>query len=435
MKYYLAIDIGASSGRHIIGYYNKKGLIETDEVYRFKNENKLIDGHLVWDIDNLFFEVKEGIKEAFKKYPTIESMSIDTWAVDYVLLNNDEVIYPCYAYRDTRTNEFINLVHEIIPFKKLYEITGIQFQEFNTIYQLYYDKIKGRLENATDYLMIPEYLMYKLTGVKMHEYTNASTTGLLDASTNDYSSYIIDALGLKKELFKELYKPKTLLGKFKQEIIDEVNGNTNVVFCATHDTASAVEGIPFKKNAPYISSGTWSLLGLKIDKAITSYDAMDANYSNEYGKDYIRFQKNIMGLWITQCLRKEFDDMDFVEMANIGRVNTFPGIFDVNDSRFLSPKSMSKEIINYFKDIGCAIPKTKEDIIGTTYRSLAYSYKIALNELERIVKKKFNTLYIVGGGAKNKLMNELTEEYTKKEIISIPIEATAIGNLKVQMEN
>lgn len=432
MKYYLAIDIGASSGRHIIGYIENNEL-KTIEIYRFPNGVLKEDGHLIWDIDNLLGNVKIGIKKALEQYPTIESMSIDTWGVDYVLMDNDKEILPCYAYRDIRTKAIVSKVHSLIPFERLYELTGTQFQEFNTIYQLYSDKFLERLDKATSFLHIPEYLMYKLTGKMVHEYTNASTTGLLDGNTNDYSKVIIDKLGLNKNLFTKLEKPGFILGDFKEDIQKEVNGNIKVKLCPTHDTASAVEGIKMTKNAPYISSGTWSLLGIKTNKVINSQEAREANYSNEYGPNYIRFQKNIMGLWIIQGLAKQMN-LDFPTMVKMARESKYDKIFDVNDNAFLSSLDMKNEIINWFKNKNIEAPHSDSDIINTTYRSLAYSYKVALDELEDIVKQKYSSIYIVGGGAKNQYLNELTEIFTKHKVIALPIEATAIGNLLSQME-
>ena len=426
MKYYLAIDIGASSGRHIIGY-KENGVLKLDEVYRFKNGVKEVANHLQWDIASLFNEVKNGIKIALKKYKAIESMSIDTWGVDYVLMNNEKEILPCYAYRDKRTKKVIEEVHSLISFEKLYEITGSQFQ-------LYDDKKNNRLCKATDFLFIPEYLMYKLTGVKKHEYTNASTTGMMDKDTNSYSTKIIEKLGFDKNLFKELYKQGEIVGNFTKKVQEEVKGNILVKLCSTHDTASAVEGIQMQENAPYISSGTWSLLGIKEDHVITSKEAMEANYSNEYGPTYIRFQKNIMGLWIIQGLAKQMN-LDFVTMVNMAKESKYNELFDVNDSCFLSSLDMKNEITNWFVNKKINPPIENKDIINATYRSLAYSYRIALDELENITNKKYDSLYIVGGGAKNTYLNELTKEFTKKNVIALPIEATAIGNLISQMED
>lgn len=430
-KYYLAIDIGASSGRHIVGW-KEDGVLKTEELYRFPNGVKKVDGRLTWDVEALFQEVKTGVKKTLEKYPEVQSMAIDTWGVDYCLLDGDTPIYPVYAYRDSRTKGAVDKVHEKIPFSRLYEITGSQFQEFNTIYQLYEDKLSGRLERATDFLYIPEYLTYRLTGVKSHEYTNASTSGMLDARTNDYSKEIIEGLGFSKTLFKPLSKPKTVVGDFLDEVKKEVGGSIKVVLCPSHDTASAVEGIPMQENAPYVSSGTWSLLGIKVEKAITSKEALKANYSNEYGPNYIRFQKNIMGLWIIQCLAKQYA-FDFPTMVEKAKESDFTELFCVNDERFFAAADMQKEIVEWYKEGGREAPKTQSDVIAATYRSLAYSYKVAMEELEKITGKTYRYLYIVGGGAKNKYLNELTALYTGKEIVALPIEATAIGNLLTQM--
>lgn len=431
---YLAIDIGASSGRHIIGYKNEKGEMILEEVYRFNNQMTECEGHLTWDIDYIFKEVKNGIRIALKKYPNIKTMSIDTWGVDYVLINGDKTIYPVFAYRDNRTNDVISKVHNIISFDKLYDVTGIQFQPFNTIYQLYCDKINGRLNEVTDFLYIPEYLIYKLTGKKTHELTMASTSGLLDKHTKAYSEEIISALGLNKSLFNKLDEPKTLISNFTLDVANEVGGNIDVLLCATHDTASAVEGIDMTENSPYISSGTWSLLGIKQLSVNNSKKAQNANYSNEYGPNYIRLQKNIMGLWIIQNLSKELK-LDFNAMIDLSKKSSFDMIFDVNDNAFLNTKNMKNEIINWFK-VHKGIDKlTNEDIINSCYHSLAYSYKQSLNELEDITGTIYKKIYIVGGGAKNEYLNYLTGKYTGKEIISYPIEMTAFGNIKVQMES
>ena len=258
MKYYLAIDIGASSGRHIVGW-TENGELQTKEVYRFPNGVTERDGHLTWDIDALETHVKTGIDEALKEYPRIESLSIDTWGVDYVLLKGDAPILPCYAYRDGRTEAVIEKAHEKMPFAELYRRTGIQFQPFNTLYQLYADKLAGRLEQATDFLLMPEYLLYRLCGVKSHEYTNATTGGMVSAVTGEYDAEIIEALGLPKQLFKPLQQPGAIIGEYK---------GIRVMLCATHDTGSAVEGIPMEGDQLYISSGTWSLLGVKVPRPI-----------------------------------------------------------------------------------------------------------------------------------------------------------------------
>lgn len=426
MKYYLAIDIGASSGRHIIGW-REGDEIKTKEVYRFPNGVTKQDGHLVWDIECLYNSVLAGIREAFRLYPQIESLSIDTWGVDYVLLDGDKAILPVYAYRDSRTEAVIPKVHEIISFSELYSKVGCQFQPFNSIYQLYDDKLNGRLDRATDMLMIPEYLMYKLCGVKAREYTNATTMGMVNG---EFDMDIVRRLGYPEHLFPKLSQPKTILGDLLPEIAEKVGGNTKVVLCATHDTGSAVEGIPMEGNHPYISSGTWSLLGVKTPKPITDKGSEEANYSNEGGVGYNRYQKNIMGMWLVNELQRELcPDTPFPEIVKMAQESACEITVDASAQEFLAPESMKAA----FDDATGGL-ESIGDYFRCAYKSLALSYKQAIDELEANTGRKYEKLYIVGGGAKNEFLNRLTEEATGKQVIALPIEATALGNLKIQME-
>ena len=426
MKYYLAIDIGASSGRHIVGW-REGDEIKTKEVYRFPNGVTHQDGHLVWDIECLYYSVLAGIRVAFKEFSKIESLSIDTWGVDYVLLRGNEEILPVYAYRDSRTEAVIPRVHEIIPFSELYSRVGCQFQPFNSIYQLYDDKIKGRLDEATDMLMIPEYLMWKLCGVKSREYTNATTTGIVNG---EFDMEIVRLLGYPEQIFPKLSQPKTVLGDLLPEIQAKVGGNTRVVLCATHDTGSAVEGIPMEENSPYISSGTWSLLGVKTANPITNLESEKANYSNEGGVGYNRYQKNIMGMWIVNELQRELcPDTPFSEIVKMAEESRCEAILDANSPELLAPESMKRAFDKLTEGL-----ESTADYFRCAYLSLALSYKQAINELESNTGAKYDKLYIVGGGAKNTFLNRLTEEATGKRVIALPIEATALGNLKIQME-
>ena len=434
MKYYLAVDIGASSGRHIIGWV-ENGKIETEELYRFYNGMDEQDGHLVWDTVRLFNEIKAGLKLAFEKYPVIESMSIDTWGVDYVLLKGDEEVYPVYAYRDSRMDAVIDKVHEIVPFAELYSRTGIEFMSFNTVYQLYADKLAGRFEGVTDFLMLPEYFMYKLTGVKKKEFTDATTMGLINSETLQIDKEIWAALGYPAHLAAPVYQPGTLVGRLTDEIKAEVGGDLNVVLCATHDTGSAVEAIEMTENAPYISSGTWSLLGVKTEKAITDENSRASGYSNEGGVGYNRYQKNITGMWIIQSLRKEMcPDTSYGDIAQMAAESDYREIFDVNDDAFTAPKSMKQAIADYLTARGAKAPETMADYFNAAYVSLADGYRKAILDLERNTGKTYPAIYIVGGGAKNGYLNDLTEKATGKKVIALPIEATAIGNLKIQIK-
>lgn len=421
MKYALAIDIGASSGRHIVGWL-EDGAIKTEEVYRFPNGVTEQDGHLIWDMDALLGHVKSGIARAKKAFPDVASLSIDTWGVDYVLMKGDEEVRPVYAYRDSRTEAVIPEVHGKIPFTELYRHTGCQFQPFNSIYQLYSDKQMGRLEGVTDFLMIPEYLMYKLCGAKAKEFTNATTMGMVNARTGEFDETIIDTLGYPRHLFPKLRRPGEVIGQYD---------GLACVLCATHDTGSAVEGIPMEGNHPYISSGTWSLLGVKTPKPITDAESEAANYSNEGGVGYNRYQKNIMGMWLVNELRRELcPDMAFPEIVQAAQESDCDLLVDANAPEFLAPKSMKAAFDaatdGKLDDIG--------DYFRCAYRSLAISYRDALAELERNTGRKYEKLYIVGGGAKNQFLNRLTEEAAGKQVIALPIEATALGNLKIQLE-
>ena len=421
MKYYLAVDIGASSGRHIVGWRTENG-VETKEVYRFANGVEEKDGHLTWDTERLLREVKIGIAAARAEFGAIESLSIDTWGVDYVLLRGEEPVLPCYAYRDGRTTPAIEAVHALVPFEELYAHTGCQFQPFTTIYQLYADKMAGRLEGVTSFLMLPCYLMYRLTGVKACEYTEATTTGLLNAQTGDFDVALLDKLGLPKALFPKPQAPGTVIGSYD---------GIKVVLCATHDTGSAVEGIPMEGRQMYISSGTWSLLGVKTDKPITGEESRRANWSNEGGVGYNRYQKNIMGMWLINELRRELcPDTPFPEVVKMAEESAFEGIVDAEDSAFLSPESMRAA----FDGALDPKPQSPGDYFRCAYRSLALGYEKAIRELEDNTGKTYDKLYIVGGGAKNAFLNCLTEEQAHKKVIALPIEATALGNLKVQME-
>lgn len=430
MRYYLAIDIGASSGRHIVGWQDGDSL-RTEEVYRFPNGVQEQNGHLVWDVQTLLTNVVAGIKAAFQAYPTIESLSVDTWGVDYVLLKEDQEVYPVYAYRDSRTEAVIPQVHKAIPFAQLYQRTGCQFQPFNSIYQLYADKVSGRLEGITDLLMMPEYLMWKLSGTKAREYTNATTMGMVNAQSAEFDQQIVDMLGYPKQLFPKLSQPGMVLGMLQPEIAEMVGGNCKVILCATHDTGSAVEGIPMDGNHLYISSGTWSLLGVKTPKPITSAGSEKANYSNEGGVGYNRYQKNIMGMWLVNELQKELcPQMQFPEIVKLAQESVCDAIVDANAPAFLAPVSMRASFDAVTGNALCGIG----DYFHCAYRSLAVSYRQAIEELENNTGSTYEKLYIVGGGAKNQFLNSLTEEVTGKRVVALPIEATALGNLKIQME-
>lgn len=430
MKYYLAIDIGASSGRHIVGWLDG-GKLHTEEVYRFANGAEERDGRLCWNVDKLFREVVNGLQRAKEVGKTPTFVGIDTWAVDYALLDGkDNRIGEVYCYRDSRTAKHVDSVHKLVSFDTLYKQTGIQFQPFNTIYQLYEDKASGKLKKAKSFLMLPDYLNFLLTGVKKQEYTNATSTGLVNAKTHTWGGEIVDLLGFPSCLFGQLSQPGTVVGSFKKEIEQKLGYNATVVLPATHDTASAVIAAPLEAQTPYISSGTWSLLGVEQNKAHVDRQSQLVNYSNEGGVNFtFRYQKNIMGLWIIQSVKRELNDRyTFPQLAKYARSQPSGELIDVNDNRFLAPKNMCEEI-----DAAVGKKLTIAKRMRVIYDSLALSYATAIKELEQNTKQTYKTINIIGGGCRDEFLNELTAQSTGKRVIAGPVEATAIGNLAMQM--
>ena len=441
MNYYLAIDIGASSGRHILAHL-QDGKMVTEEIYRFSNGPQILPGtpgalgsqgnkRLMWDTERLFKEILNGLKRAKELNKIPVSVGVDTWGVDYVLLDeSDAPLEGVYCYRDGRTKSAVPSAHRRIPFAELYAKTGIQYQSFNTVYQLYDDKRDGRLQKAKTFLMLPDYFHYLLTGIKRQEYTNATTTGMVNALTHAWDEEILDALGYDKKLFGALSQPGTAVGEFTDEVAAFVGYRAKVVLPATHDTASAVLAAPLEGQTPYISSGTWSLLGVEQTDAHTSEKARELNYSNEGSvNNTFRLQKNIMGLWMIQQVRHELDDKyDFSMLASLARLNRVSDVVDVNDEKFLAPSSM-------IEAINASVGK-QLSVGGLAYcifNSLAKSYAESLSALEELTNERYDTLNIIGGGSKNELLNELTAEYTGRKIVTGPTEGTAIGNFMMQM--
>ena len=435
MNRYLAIDLGASNGRHIVGW-EENGQIQTQVVFGFENGVKRENGRLIWDIDGIFENVVQGIKKAVETFPDIKTLAIDTWGVDYVLMKGDKAVYPCYAYRDHRTEKTIPLVHDIVPFDKLFAKTGIQFNSFNTVYQLYDDLINERLDGVTDFLAIPEYLSYKLTGVKKKEYTFGTTTGLVNAKEKQFDLGLVEKLGFPQNIFSNLYQPGEVYGNLLPEIKEVVGKDLEVIMCASHDTASAVEGIPVDDlDAPYISSGTWSILGVKEDTPHTDEISLKNECSNEGGVGYIRYQKNTMGMWMVQSLRKELcPDKDYGQIAQDAKNCDYDQVVDANDGAFFSPDSMKGAFDTYLKENSKPLPKDDNGYFKCAYVSIAHAYKKVLQEIQNCTGKTYDKIYIVGGGAKNVYLNSLTEEICNVRVQAFPIEATALGNLKIQIK-
>lgn len=427
--YYLAVDIGASSGRHILSHIENDRLV-LEEIYRFDNNLVESENGLIWDTESLFDEVLCGIKKCKKIGKIPKSIAIDTWGVDYVLLDeNKKEIKPCFCYRDSRTNGVIDEVESIISPIDLYIKTGIQKQNFNTIYQLYADKKSGRLEKAAYFLMMPDYLSFKLTGEVKNEYTNATTTGLVNANAKTWDIDIIYALGLTGVSFLPLSLPSSHVGFLSEEIQKAVGFNCAVLFVPSHDTASAVCACPMKDDDLYISSGTWSLIGTEITEPILSEDARLHNFTNEGGIDYrFRFLKNYMGMWLFQNIRRNLNkEKTYDEMMQLAMSCGDYKYFDVNDNTLVAPKNMIEAIGKLIgsDDLGL--------ILNSAYHSLAKSYSEAVTEIEAVTGKRFNAIHIVGGGCRDKYLNALTRDYTGKSVTAGPIEATATGNIVSQI--
>ena len=454
MNNYLAVDIGASSGRHIVGRV-ENGKIVLEEVYRFANSQVRRGGHDCWDVEKLVASVKAGIDAALEK-TAVESIGLDTWGVDFVLLDESgAMIGDAVAYRDTRTaGADAEIEAAVMPFAELYARTGIQKTSFNTIYQLWALKKEHprQLEKAAHFLTIPEYINYRLTGRIVHEYTDSSTTALLDAAKKDWDFDLIDRLGLPRRIFGRLEMPGATVGEYR---------GVKVVLPAMHDTGSAYLAVPARDDrAVYLSSGTWSLLGVENDRPITTPDSCAANFTNEGGAwGRYRYLKNIMGLWMIQSIRRELNGVAYVEgkggeatraalakladyesgreysfadLSSVARGDGFSVTVDVNQQRFMNPDSMIGEVMAAAAGNGAA-PTTIAALMQCVYRSLAACYADAIKTLSRITGKTYTSLNIVGGGCQDAYLNELTAKATGLEVVTGPVEGTAIGNLIVQM--
>lgn len=437
-RYYLAVDIGASSGRHILAHM-EDGKMVLEEVHRFFNGMIEKDGHKVWDVDQLYEEIKTGMKKCMEQKKIPVSMGIDTWAVDFVLLDdNGKRIGDAVAYRDGRTEGMDKEVYELISEDELYAKTGIQKQMFNTIYQLMAMKKQKeeQLKNAKKLLMIPDYFHYRLTGKAVQEYTNATTTQLVNQDTKEWDMDMISRLDFPKEIFQKIRMPGTVVGELTKAVQKEVGFNCKVVLPATHDTGSAVMAVPAaEEDILYISSGTWSLMGTELRKANCTKESQLANLTNEGGYDYrFRYLKNIMGLWMIQSVKREIaPDMSFGEISQLASECKILSLVDANDKRFLAPENMTLEVQNACRETSQQIPENIAQVSSVIYNSLAVCYAKTIDEIQALTKKQYDAIHIVGGGANADYLNHLTANACKKKVFSGPTEATAIGNIASQM--
>jgi rhamnulokinase len=434
MEYYLAIDIGASSGRHVLGWH-QDGKLMTEEIYRFPNGvSSNESGELCWDVDALWQHIKQGIRTAAESGRAPDYVGIDTWGVDFVLLDaSRNRIGDAVAYRSHRTDGMDVVLEQTLTMHQLYARTGIQKQIFNTIYQLLAIREKNPeiLQKASALLMIPDYFHYLLTGIMATEYTNATTTGLVTPATGSWDYLLIDRLNLPMQVFQTVVPAGSILGPIRPELYEELGCQPMIVLPATHDTGSAVVAVPAEQGgALYLSSGTWSLMGVERSEADLSQQAEYYNFTNEggYGGSY-RFLKNIMGLWMIQSLRKECGySFNQIMEAATEHLDTELRV-DVNHPAFLSPNSMSDALKSVLNRSNLSMG----ELFAVVYLSLADCYGATVKQIEEITGAPVTAVHIIGGGSKDSLLNQLTADATKKAVVAGPTEATAIGNLLCQM--
>lgn len=432
--YCLAIDFGASSACCILGHMEDNRLI-TEEVHRFKTGFTEKDNEKVWDIDGFFENIVTGLKRCKEIGKEPEYVAIDTWGVDFVLLDKEgRMIGNAVSYRDSRTDGIIEEAEKVLPFTHMYEHTGIQKQKFNTVYQIL-SLIKDRpeyIDRAECMLMLPDYYNYLLTGIKTQEYTNATTTGMVNAASGTWDTELTERLGIPSRLLLPIEAPGRILGNVTAEIADRIGYSPKVVLAASHDTASAIMSVPaLTENVLYISSGTWSLMGTELKSPICSDRSREYNFTNEGGYEYrFRYLKNIMGLWMLQSVREEIaPDMSYSQMVRLAEQSTVESIVDANDGRFLAPDSMKDEIDAYIVDNSLELPVTVGDYARVIYNSLAECYKRTAEEIEEMTGIRYDSINIIGGGSNAEYLNEVTAKKTGKRVLAGPSEGTALGNI------
>jgi rhamnulokinase len=430
----LAMDLGASSGRAMQGDLRGEAL-SLSEVHRFTNEPIEKDGHKHWDLDRLHRELLTALNHAD---PDVESVGIDTWGVDYGYVGPDgEVIGLPFAYRDERTVPRVDAVHERIPFDRLYAITGIQFMRINTVYQVADDAANRPdvLDAAERLLMMPELLSYLLTGEYAAEYSIASTSALLDARARAWSDEVLDAVGVPRRLFCGVSPP----GAFRAELRPELGRRAALICPGCHDTASAVAACPLQgPDAMYISSGTWSLVGMELPEPILTDAARNANFTNEGGvAGTVRFLKNVMGLWIIQACRRRWaeagTELGFGDICDRAEAAPpFAALIDPNAERFLAPQDMVAEVGAECERTGQPAPEGVGSTARCVFESLALAYRECLETLRELTGRRIDRIHVVGGGVQNALLCQMTANACGVPVSAGPVEATAVGNLLVQ---
>ncbi|MGT2742551.1 rhamnulokinase [Streptococcus plurextorum] len=436
MTYHVAVDIGASSGRVILA--DTSNGLELLEIHRFKNGFTKQEGHDRWNISRLVTEVVIGLEKVKKHGVESCTVGIDTWAVDYVLLGKDgNLLTEPIAYRDERTHGAMEQVFQKISKTAIYEKTGIQFLSFNTLYQLFAED-KDLLEKTSTILLIPDYIAYCLTGKKVGEVTNSSTTQYLNLHHRNYDKDLLAIAGVSEHQLPNLIEAGQVIGRLKPELYDHYDlPEATLIAVATHDTASAVVGVPATtKNWAYLSSGTWSLIGVENAHPLTIKAAFDANYTNEWGAfQTYRFLKNITGMWTIQEIARLLEHQySFAEMAEqASQVPPFLQYINLNDNRFTNPINMIEEIKATCRESHQVVPETLGELVMCVYSNLALAYAHEWQNLEKLTGKEIDLLHIVGGGSNVALLNQLTANIIGKPVVAGPSEATALGNIMVQL--
>jgi len=434
---YLAFDLGASSGRAVLGVL-ENGKLELEEVYRFPNGGVEKDNGLHWDLDVLVGHLKSGIKAYVERYgAALDGISVDTWGVDYVLLDSDgrPIALP-HHYRDQRVEGLSEEVSRIISDQDLFAASRIQFMPFNTLYQLYADRKSELLDGADSFLMMADYLNYSLCGVPRQDYSLASTSQLLDPGARQWADGLIEKLGLPRGTFPEIVSSCSVLGPVSAELVEAtgISADTPVIASASHDTGCAVAATPIAgEDAAYLSSGTWSLLGVELAEPLVNQQVAQANFTNEGGANgTIRFLKNVAGLWLIQGCQKKWGDDYGVIAKEAEAAAPFQALLDPDDDSFLNPEDMEEAIKNYCRDKGQAVPEGKGAVARCVFESLALKYRSVLGTIRELTGRQFSKLHVVGGGSQNEFLCQLTADATGLRVEAGPVEATAIGNLLLQ---
>lgn len=432
-----AVDIGASSGRVIAGIVGPDR-IELVEVHRFGNGAIGVDGSLFWPIESIMNEVITGLRRLVERFPAVISIGIDTWAVDYGLLDADgALIGDPYAYRDSRTDAVVARVHEQIDFDQLYAVNGLQLLPFNTIYQLAAEQDGSRWSRAATLLLIPDLIIQRLTGVAVAEITNASTTGLLDATRRTWSSAVLAAVSIPDDLLPPLVEPGQVIGPVLAD--HGLPEGLVVTTVGSHDTASAVVGVPASGDAwAYVSSGTWSLVGVELDAPVLTDASREANFTNEGGVDAtIRYLRNVGGLWLLEQCREQWsadgDDRSLSDLlAAAGDLEAGGPVIDVDDAGFIAPGDMPARVVAATRTLDAPITNDPVQITRCILDSLAAAYARTIDRASELSGRAVDTVHVVGGGAQNALLCQLTADATGRDVVAGPVEATALGNVLVQ---